>query len=48
MTEIALIVGRILFALLFINSGIAHFTKNSAMTGYAQYKKVPLLASTLI
>jgi uncharacterized membrane protein YphA (DoxX/SURF4 family) len=42
MTEIALIVGRILFALLFINSGIAHFTKNSAMTGYAQYKKVPL------
>jgi uncharacterized membrane protein YphA (DoxX/SURF4 family) len=41
MTEIALIVGRILFALLFINSGIAHFTKNSAMTGYAQYKKVP-------
>ena len=42
MTEIALIVGRILFALLFINSGIAHFTKNSAMTGYAQYKKVPM------
>ena len=42
MTEIALIVGRILFALLFINSGIAHFTKNSAMTGYAQFKKVPL------
>lgn len=42
MTEIALIVGRILFALLFINSGIAHFTKNAAMTGYAQYKKVPM------
>ena len=42
MTEIALIVGRVLFSLLFINSGIAHFTKNSAMTGYAQYKKVPL------
>ena len=42
MTEIALIVGRILFALLFINSGIAHFTKNSAMTRYAQSKKVPL------
>ena len=41
MTEIVLIVGRILFALLFINSGIAHFTKNSAMTGYAQYKKLP-------
>jgi uncharacterized membrane protein YphA (DoxX/SURF4 family) len=41
-TEIALIVGRVLFALLFISSGINHFTKNAAMTGYAQYKKVPM------
>ncbi len=41
-TEIALIAGRVLFALLFISSGINHFTKNSAMTAYAQYKKVPL------
>ena len=40
--DIVLLVGRILFALIFINSGIAHFTKNAAMTGYAQYKKVPL------
>jgi len=40
--DIVLLVGRILFALIFINSGIAHFTKNGAMTGYAQYKKVPL------
>ena len=47
MTEIALIVGRILFALLFINSGIAHFTKNSAMTGYAQYKKVPMARASV-
>ena len=37
-----LVVGRILFALIFINSGIAHFTKNAAMTDYAQYKKVPM------
>ena len=36
-----LVIGRILFVLLFLNSGIAHFTKNAAMTGYAQYKKVP-------
>jgi len=41
-TEIALIAGRVLFALLFISSGINHFTKNSAMTAYAQYKKVPM------
>jgi uncharacterized membrane protein YphA (DoxX/SURF4 family) len=40
-TEIALIAGRVLFALIFINSGIAHFTKNEAMTGYAKYKKIP-------
>ena len=41
-TEIALITGRVLFALLFISSGINHFTKNEAMTGYAKYKKVPM------
>jgi len=36
-----LVIGRILFALLFITSGIAHFAKLEAMTGYAQYKKLP-------
>ena len=41
MTDTILIVGRVLFALLFISSGISHFTKASAMTGYAQFKKVP-------
>lgn len=41
-TEIALIAGRVLFTLLFISSGINHFTKTAAMTGYAQYKKVPM------
>ena len=41
-TEIALIAGRVLFALLFISSGINHFTKNEAMTGYAKYKKIPM------
>jgi putative oxidoreductase len=32
---------RIVFALLFINSGINHLTKLEAMTGYAKYKKLP-------
>ena len=41
-TEIALIVGRVLFALLFISSGVNHFTQNSAMTTYAKYKKIPM------
>ena len=39
--DIILIVGRILFALIFINSGFAHFAQREAMTGYAQFKKVP-------
>ena len=41
-TEIALIIGRVLFALLFVCSGVNHFTQNSAMTAYAQYKKIPM------
>lgn len=41
-TEIALVAGRVLFALLFISSGVNHFTKNSAMTAYAEYKKIPM------
>jgi uncharacterized membrane protein YphA (DoxX/SURF4 family) len=45
--DIVLLVGRVLFALIFINSGIAHFTKNSAMTGYAQYKKVPFAKASV-
>ncbi|CAB4759063.1 MAG: DoxX family membrane protein [Actinobacteria bacterium] len=36
-----LVIGRILFALIFINSGLSHLTKLEAMTGYAKYKKVP-------
>lgn len=43
-----LVIGRILFALIFINSGIAHLTKLEAMTGYAQYKKVPAAKLSVI
>ena len=39
--DAVLAIGRILFALLFISSGINHLTKLEAMTGYAKYKKVP-------
>ena len=38
--DILLVIGRVLFALLFINSGIAHLTNLEAMTGYAQFKKI--------
>lgn len=43
-----LVIGRVLFALIFINSGIAHLTKLEAMTGYAQYKKVPAAKLSVI
>ncbi len=36
-----LLIGRIIFGGFFIMSGINHFTKLEAMTGYAKYKKLP-------
>ena len=43
-----LIIGRVLFALIFINSGYGHFKNLAAMTGYAQYKKVPAAKLSVI
>ena len=40
--DAVLIIGRLLFAALFIASGISHFAKLETMTGYATYKKLPL------
>lgn len=34
-------IGRILFALLFIGSGLGHLTQRDAMTAYAESKGVP-------
>jgi len=39
--NVVLFIGQVLFAALFITSGIGHFAKLEAMTGYAQYKKLP-------
>lgn len=36
-----LVIARVLFSLLFISSGLSHLTKVEAMSGYAQFKKVP-------
>ncbi len=46
--DVVLIIGRLLFAALFIASGISHFAKLEAMTGYAQYKKLPLAKLNVI
>ena len=37
-----LVIGKVLFAYLFVTSGISHFKNLEAMTGYAKYKKLPL------
>lgn len=39
--DLLLIIGRALFALLWVGAGFAHFKNLDAMTGYATYKKVP-------
>jgi uncharacterized membrane protein YphA (DoxX/SURF4 family) len=36
-----LIIGRVLFAFLWIGAGFVHFKNLAAMTGYATHKKVP-------
>jgi uncharacterized membrane protein YphA (DoxX/SURF4 family) len=46
--NIVMIIGRVLFALIFIASGINHFTKSQAMTGYAQFKKVPAAKAAVL
>ncbi len=46
--DAVLIIGRILFALIFISSGIMHLTKLEAMAGYAKFKKVPAAKLTVV
>lgn len=39
--DVVLLIGRILFAALFIGSGLGHLTQTEAMAGYAGSKGVP-------
>lgn len=39
--DIVLVIGRVLFAAIFIVSGIAHFTKADDMAAYANHKGAP-------
>ena len=36
-----LVIGRVLFSIMMIVGGLNHFRQTDAMTGYAQFKKVP-------
>ncbi len=37
-----LLIGRILFALVLVSSGLSHLAKVEGMAGYAKFKKVPM------
>ncbi|MDO9352606.1 MAG: DoxX family protein, partial [Solirubrobacteraceae bacterium] len=39
--DVILVIGRVLFAAIFIASGIAHFRQADAMAGYAAHKGAP-------
>lgn len=43
-----LLIGRNLFSVIFVMSGVAHITKLTAMAGYATYKKVPVAKLTVV
>lgn len=46
--DIVLLVARVLFAILFIGSGIGHFKAREAMTGYAKFKGIPAAGPAVI
>ena len=46
--DIVLLVARVLFAFLFIGSGIGHFKAREAMTGYAKFKGVPAAGAAVV
>ena len=39
--DVVFLIGRILFALMFVSAGFNHLRHSDAMAGYAQFKKVP-------
>lgn len=48
MTDILMLIGRLLFGGLFLYNGINHFQSRAAMTGYAAYKGVPMPAVAIV
>ncbi len=40
--DIVVLIGRVLFALLFLSSAVGHLTQTAGMAGYAQAKGVPM------
>jgi putative oxidoreductase len=46
--DILVLIGRILFGALFLNSAIGHLTQSKAMAGYAGSKKIPAAQATVL
>ncbi|MEO3750887.1 DoxX family membrane protein [Streptomyces sp. B6B3] len=46
--DILVLIGRILFGALFLNSAIGHLTQSKAMAGYAASKKIPAAQATVL
>ncbi|MEU4314692.1 DoxX family membrane protein [Nocardia sp. NPDC024068] len=40
--DVVVLIGRVLFVILFLSSALGHFTQTKAMAGYAQSKGVPM------
>ncbi len=48
MSEVALLIGRLLFGGLFVYNGLNHFRNRAAITGYCAYKRVPAPAAAAV
>ena len=48
MTDMLVLVGRLLFGGLFIYNGVNHFLNRAGMTGYCAYKGVPMPGLSVI
>lgn len=46
--DVVVLIGRILFAALFLGSAFGHLTQTDAMAGYAQAKRVPAARAAVI
>jgi uncharacterized membrane protein YphA (DoxX/SURF4 family) len=46
--DVVVLIGRVLFAVLFLTSALGHFSRTEAMAGYAQSKGVPMAKAAVL
>ncbi|MGY1900246.1 DoxX family protein [Nocardia gipuzkoensis] len=46
--DIVVLIGRVLFAVLFLTSAVGHFTGTEMMAGYAQSKGIPMAKASVL